>query len=248
MFWVAGSLFFSLPFSLYPCPTSKKHKGRLDTEPRSRCLQPCSSLLMYCIGNVKVHINISTYLCVYLPSHTSSLVANWTIFLPSIRSVPGVFPFLLLISEYLVVIILDAVSMLLCVCKWLHSAARVEGGGGGGVQSYWASLSHTWEKQRQEIPFCSSSRVKWWRNEEMQTRDRALYHSTPLCLLDCDAKYHTRSVWVMDTSEQSTLISQPRSGINNNISDKCYKITYSLFTFLQLLKGALYKVSVTLWH
>lgn len=42
---------------------------------------------------------------------------------------PGVFPFLLLISEYLVVIILDAVSMLLCVCKWLHSAARVEGGG-----------------------------------------------------------------------------------------------------------------------
>lgn len=154
-------------------------------------LQPCPSLLMYCRGNVNVHINISTYLRIYRPLHTSSLVANWTTFEPSIRSVPCVFPAFLLISEYLVVIILDAVSMLLCVCKWLRSAARV----GGGVYSYWVSLSHTWEKQRQEIPFCSSSRVKWYRNEEMQTRDPALYHSTPFCLLDCDAKYHTRSAW-----------------------------------------------------
>lgn len=83
---------------------------------------------MYCISNTNVHINVSTYLCVYLPLHTSSLVANWTTFVPSIRSVPCVFPVLLLISEYLVVIILDAVSMLLCVCKWLRSAARVGGG------------------------------------------------------------------------------------------------------------------------
>lgn len=33
-------------------------------------------------------------------------------------------------------------------------------GEGEGERGCPISLSHTWEKQRQEIPFCSSSRVK----------------------------------------------------------------------------------------
>lgn len=36
---------------------------------------------------------------------------------------------------------------------------------------------------------------------------------------------------VLDTSKQSVLISQRCSGINHTIHGKCYKITYSLFTF-----------------
>jgi len=58
----------------------------------------------------------------------------------------------------LVVIILDAVSMLLYMCYWLHCI--IGGGVGGVVYGRPISLSHTWEKQRQEIPSCSSSRVK----------------------------------------------------------------------------------------
>lgn len=121
-------------------------------------------------------------------------------------------------------------------------------GGGGSKAIEPLCLTHGRNSDR-KFPFAAAP---GWNDEGMKKCKPEiqhfiiLHHSVSLTvMLNTTQGQFDR---VLDTSKQSTLISQPHSDKNHNISDKCYKITYSLFTFLHHLKHALSKVSVLLWH
>lgn len=177
-FDVLGSwlLVFSLPLSFSACPTSKI-KGEL----RSRCFEACiyteyTLFTPFSIPHVSFASAFALYkqrsisLSLYPTKHTKSPYFIHIIMM-SIK-VGNFYLSLLPLSACLSLI--SALSGChysggsRCVAMHVSMSAAMRGRMGKSTererkqsQAVHQPLSHTWEKQWQEIPFCSSSRVKW---------------------------------------------------------------------------------------
>lgn len=141
--------------------------------------------------------------------------------------------------ECLVVIILDAVSMLLWTCKWLHCTDRTD----RAPKLFRLSVSHMGRNNDRKFPFAAAP---GWNDKGMKKCKPEVqpfiipHHSLHSRLLYSYTKFHS-SHWNQSTLISSTVLHRERL---KHILSKFYIVTHGLFTlFLQTLRFALSKIS-----